>query len=349
MIETSFVPLLLADRSPCLRYLVLTELLMRDQSDAEVAENAELRQHDPLVAGLVSLQLPDGSWKGVDSRMPDAVTATAKALTRLGYLGFDRQFEAVARGAGYLVSRQGSDGSWPLPDSWRDEESGVRKGRERYTMIPLQTALPLRGLTACGFWDDAFAERAWNWLLCRRLDDGSWPTGVAGDVYGYVAGYRRLPHTSWGCRSNTTAALICLSLHPRHRRGHEARRALDLLLARETREQYTLGYEVSRVVGIEPWRGFLTSFARFDLGLIADLCWRVGACRDDDRVEALVEFLESLQGAYGLWEYAAAPQASRWITFDILRSLWRLEKEGDWVGREPRTPFSAYPARRRRY
>ena len=85
MIETSFVPLLLADRSPCLRYLVLTELLMRDQSDAEVVENAELRQHDPLVAGLVSLQLPDGSWKGVDSHMPgaDGKGSDAARLSRL--------------------------------------------------------------------------------------------------------------------------------------------------------------------------------------------------------------------------------------------------------------------------
>jgi hypothetical protein len=216
-------------------------------------------------------------------------------------------------------------------------------------MIPLQTALPLRGLAACGFGTDTRSERAYDWLLSQRLEDGAWPTGIAWGVYRGVGGYRRLAHSLWGCRSNTTAALICLALHPQRRNGAEARRALDLLLGRETQEESTLGFEVARLVGAEAPRGFLTYFARHDLGLMLSLCSLVGATIDDERVAALRDFIYSRQGAFGLWEYTARPQVSRWVTFDILRALARLEQNEGWLSQEPQTPFQPYPRRRKRF
>jgi hypothetical protein len=55
------------------------------------------------------------------------------------------------------------------------------------------------------------------------------------------------------------------------------------------------------------------------------------------------------QGPYGLWEYAAHPEVSRWVSFDLLRSLSQIDRGGDWVSLEPRMPFQPYPKRRRRY
>ena len=339
--------LLLTDPSPCLRYLVLTKLLGREPSDLEVRQLARERINDPLTSDLLHLQEEDGSWKSADPHSPDAanrVISTSRALTRFGYLGFDEKFPAVRQGAEYLFKMQETDGSWKLADQWKSGEQ-----RERYTMIPLQTALPLRGLAACGYAAEPRAEKAYEWLLARRLEDGAWPTGIASDVYGFVAGYRRLPHSRWGCRSNTTAVLACLSLHPGRREGEAAQKALDLLLARETREQYTLGFEVSRIVGLEPWSGFVTVYARFDPALLLKFCGQIGADRDDERVAALINFVEQLKGPYGLWEYQRVPQATRWVTFDILRSLQYIRESGNWIGRQPRTPFQAYPRRIRRY
>jgi hypothetical protein len=216
-------------------------------------------------------------------------------------------------------------------------------------MVPLQTALPLRALAACGYAGDARVEKAYEWLLAQRLPDGAWPTGRASGVYGYVAGYRRLAHSRWGCRSNTTGSLICLALHPQRAGSPEARRALDLLLGRETRERQPLGFEVARLVGGEPVRGFFTFFARFDLALVLDLCWRIGASTEDPRVADLVEHVWAERGAFGLWEYAPRPQVSRWITFDLLRSLSQMGSEraghgaSEWQSSEPRTPFQPYP------
>jgi hypothetical protein len=341
----SLTTLLLADPSPCLRMLTLRELLDRPDDYPEVQELTSLRETDSLVAELLELQEPDGAWEKVGSVSHiGKLRTTSLALARLGYLGFGSDHPAVKRGAEYLFSCQQSDGAWPLPDTraTTDELKG-------YAMVPLQTALPLQGLAACGYTTDPRAERAYDWLLAQRLSDGAWPTGIASGNYGRVAGYRRLAHSRWGCRSNTTGALICLSYHPERRTAPAAKRALDLLLGRETREKHPVGFEIARLVGVEPARGFFTYYARFDLALILNLCWRVGATRDDERVAETVEFVRKTQGPYGLWEYAPRPQASRWVTFDLLRSLSRLDQEASWLSVEPRTPFRAYAKRAKRF
>jgi hypothetical protein len=352
--------------------LVLTELLGRSDEDGEVQELAAMREQDPLIVHLLRAQAEDGSWAADGLHWQgDRLRATWLALMRLGYLGFgssgERAHPAVRRGAEYLLSQQLSDGAWPLPGNVEDsrQEASAGRGmsagqgaREGYSMMPLQTALPLRALAACGYAGDARVERAYDWLLGQRLPDGAWPTGKASGVYGYVAGYRRLAHSRWGCRSNTTGSLICLALHPQRRTGPEARRALDLLLGRETRERQPLGFEVARLAGGEPVRGFLTFFARFDLALVLDLCWRIGASLEDERVSDLAGYVWGQQGAYGMWEYTPRPQLSCWVTFDLLRSLSRLNADGyaapgsGWQSAEPRTPFQPYPvgrARTRRY
>jgi hypothetical protein len=343
----TWIALLLADPSPCLRARVLSELLERPKHDAELQQLLEQRGADSLVSALLAMQNADGSWGDSNnpaSRFDSSIFATAQALARLGYLGFDRQHPGVVRGAGYLFSQQRDDGSWPLA-AYRPE----RNEGEGYSMIPLQTALPLRALACCGYAEELQAERAYEWLLAQRLEDGAWPTGIASGNFGGVAGYRRLAHSRWGCRSNTTGVLSSLALHPQRRHSEAARRALDLLLGRETREQGMLGFEVARLIGAEPAHGVFTYFARFDLAQVLDLCWRVGATLDDVRIAGMVSFIRQAQGPYGLWEYSPRPQATRWVTFDLLRSLSRLDQAGEWVSLEPHTPFQAYPKKDRRY
>ena len=343
----TWMPLLLADPSACLRRLVLRDLLDRSEDDPEVRELDGLLLEDELVADLARLQGEEGAWQAgnVSGTSPrSTLLTTAQALARLGYLGLGIQQPVVEKGVEYLFSQQAVDGSWLLEGNEPDEE-----GREGYSMIPLQTALPLRSLALCGCALDPRAEKAYAWLLAQRLEDGAWPVGIASGNYGYIAGYRRLAHSRWGCRSNTTGVLACLALHPTLRRGAEAQRALDLLLGRETREKYPLGFETARLIGAEETRGFITYFARFDLAQILDLCWRVGASQEDGRVAELVTFIGQQQGEYGLWEYPHRPQASRWVSFDLLRSLARIDQTGDWLSQEPRTPFRSYLQKQKRF
>jgi hypothetical protein len=343
----TWIPLLLATQSPSLRILVLKNLLKRRDDDTEVQELLQIREKDPLSSNLLSSQSVDGSWNDSDilgSSPGGRLQATSQALTRLGYLGFPKNHSAIVKGVEYIFSKQGEDGSWPLPKKWAKDSL-----EEGYSMIPLQTAIPLRGLAMCGYATDNRAEKAFDWLLDQLLEDGAWPTGVAGKVYGYVAGYRRLPHSRWGCRSNTTASLICLAHHPTRRTSNEAQRALDLLLGRETREKQDIGFDVARIIGVETQRGFITYYAKHDLALILDLCWRIGANKNDERVEELVNFINEHRGQYGLWNYQPHHEASRWVTYDISHSLSQLDDSTDWMSMEPRTPFKAYLSKPKRF
>lgn len=337
----SWTPLLLTDPSSCLRYLVLKHLL--DQPE-EAAELEKQRLEDPIIKQLLASQNPDGSWNqdSITGNAPQGkVQITAQALTRLGYLEIEHP--AVKKAAEYLYSQQQADGSWLLGNYRQDAD-----GADNYDRMSLQTSLPLRGLAEAGFASDPRSEVAYDWILEQQLPDGAWPTGVAGDVYGYVAGYRRLPHSRWGCRSNTTAAVACLSLHPERRRSNETRRGLDHLLGRETREKQYLGFDVARLVGAEPCTGLITYHARFDVAHILRLVTATEASTSDPRVSDLVGFVRDQQGDYGLWEYVR-PQASRWVTYDVLRSLRLVLSESDWVNIEPRTPFQPYPSKRKRF
>lgn len=340
--------LLMADRSACLRWLVLRDLFGRDDSDPEMAQLRQLREEDPLVTGLLSYQQKDGSWaeEPVGAlKSGGSIRMTAQALLRLGYFGFGMDHPGVRKGIEYLISRQQSDGSWPLAGREKNID-----GSSGYSMISLQTSLPLRAIGMCGCMDLPEIERAYEWLLAQRLPDGAWGTGIAAGNYGGVAGYRRLAHSRWGCRSNTTGALACLSLHEEYRKSEAARKALDLILGHESRDKSCVGFETARIVGAEPSHGFLTCFARFDMAQILDICSRTGITTEDERVRDIVDSVRQMQGKYGLFEYSIS-QASRWVTLDILRSLSRMESTGGngWTGTEPRTPFQAYPKRTKRY
>jgi squalene-hopene/tetraprenyl-beta-curcumene cyclase len=176
----TWVPLLLADRSPNLRWLALCELLdapgdEQATVDQEIAELAEMREGDPIVQELLARQDGNGSWQASEGGLAswERIRTTAHALTRLGYLGFGPEHTAVRRGAEYLFSLQNEDGSWPLPKSKAEREL-----REAYEMIPLQTGMPLRALAAAGYANDPRAEAAYEWLLAKRLPDGAWPSGL---------------------------------------------------------------------------------------------------------------------------------------------------------------------------
>jgi hypothetical protein len=314
--------LLLADPSPALRRRVLTELLDVADGDPEVGGLTARLEREPVL----------------DER-PSDLRGLGFHLCRLAYAGFGPKHPRVREFAEEIFAYQEPDGSFPL--------SAFKSGDRVYSMMPLQTALPLRGLAAAGYAEDPRAERAYEWLLAQRLDDGAWPVGVASGQKGYIAGYRRLPGSA-GCRANTTGALAALAFHPERARSEAARIPLDLLLQRETRDEWALGWEVARLTGLEAPTGFVTFYARFDLAFVLELAARCGAARDDARVGDLVEFLLDLRGENGLWQHPAYPELARWLTFDLLRSLRRLEG-GDWVGLAARTPFRAFPKRRRRY
>ncbi len=343
----TWIPLLLTDPSPCLRYLVLTELLNLPEDEDEVKELSQMRESDLFARELFTLQKFNGSWDsfGINRLTSyDNIQLTSMALQRLGYFGFNSSHGVVQKAANYIFSKQQKDGSWPMPGKKQltDEEIG-------YQMMPIQTAIPLLGLVMCGYSTDERAEGGFDWLMDQRLEDGTWPVGLSAGNYGGIAGYRRLAHSRWGCRSNTTAVLSCLAYHPKRKSSNEAKRALDLILGTNLKLRSNLGFTIARLLGLEKSIGQITFMAKFDIAHILNLCWRIGATQDDDRVFEFIEFVKSEQGEFGLWDYIAHPQATRWLTFDLLRSLTYINKNVEWISEEPRTPFQSYPKKMKRF
>lgn len=330
--------------------MVLQDLLGRSESDEEVQELREFQQSDPRVKKFLALQDKDGAFRSGEGggAVLGRIRMTAQALMGLGYFGLGPEHPAVMKGAEFLFSQQQADGAFPLITKGAVLDGG-RSVDIKYHAIPIQTALPLLGLAWAGFATDKRAEAAYEWLLKEKLPDGSWPSGRHEDKLIFAAGYRRMPHSKFGCRTNTTAVVNALALHPSRRTSESARRGLDKLLAVEQRQEHTLGFEVARIVGAEPPRGGFTYFQRYDVGHMLDLSWRIGANLEDPRIAENVTFVQRLQGPYGLWEYERYPEVTRWITFDLLRSLSHLDKESDWFSMEPRTPFQPYPKKTRRF
>jgi hypothetical protein len=342
----NWIPLLLSDSSPNLRLLVLRELLNQKDDDLEVQELQHHREDDHLVSRILKSQNPDGSWNmdSVGTIAPGGnLQTTSQILVRLGYLGFNKDHPSVQDAVEYIFSKQKSDGSWPL------SKYANLDGLKGYDMQPLQTIVPLEGIAASGHATDTRAENAYEWLIEQKLDDGAWPVGIASGVYGGIAGYRRISHSRWGCRSTTIGVLNCFSYHPKRKNSSVAQRALDLILGCETKDKYNLGFVISRLIGLEMSRGWITYYPRLDPAHILNLCWKIGASSVDERVDELITFAKELQGEFGLWECPLHPQASRFLTFDLLRSLKNLVSNDEWINLEPRTPFQAYPKNKKRF
>jgi hypothetical protein len=321
--------LLFGDPSPSLRWRAAIELDGASEDDDEVKRWRAEIDDSPDVRGLVERL----------SAAPDPIAA-GYLLCQLAYHGY--RGPEVAAAVEDIFSSQRPDGSWSSPAP----AEGAR-------FLTMQTVVPLRGIAASGFATDERAERAYDWLLGERHLDGSWPAGPKGDLGGRgrpslpEREYRRLTRGD-GCRSATTGAVACLALHPERRRSEPARIGVDHLLARETRDEAALGWEVSRLVGLERAMGRITFYVTFDLAFLLDLASRCGVSPEDRRMRELVTYVESLRGSYGLWEHHAHPQLSRWLTFDLECSLRRLA-DGDWIGNEEAVTFTPYKRGRRRY
>jgi hypothetical protein len=301
--------LLLGDPSPSLRWRAARELEGATDEDAEVVawrtEIDRSAEIDVLLAQLAAARPYVAGY----------------LLCQLAYLGY--RGPALAAAVETLFDAQQPDGSWSTPPAGPGPIDGPR-------FITMQTVVPLRGIAASGFATDPRAERAYEWLLSVRLQDGSWPSGPKADLG--QAGrptppekeYRRL-HRGLGCRSATTGAVACLAMHPERRRSDVARIGVDHLLARETREVSALGWEVSRLVGLERAMGQVTFYVAVDPAFLLDLASRCGLSRQDLRVDDLAGYLETLRGPYGLWQHPTHPQLAAWLSFDLEASLRRLE------------------------
>ena len=349
--------LLLTDPSPHLRLLVHKNLLHTPVQNSEIIELEKLCTEDPLINEIISPEniihtqgplspyTKGGGNKTAGTRETGGFSSVWKAahiLKGLVYLGYPHDHPVVQKGAAFILDRQNPSGSWSPGKHKTSDDAGA----ELQLMF---SAVILQGLALAGYGETPRALKGYSWLAGFRLTDGAWPAGMVEGNYRGIAGYRRLPHSRFGCRSTTTAVTAALAYHPQLRHKEEAHKALDHLLAVELKESSSTGFELARVLGFEEIRGMLTYYVRYDTAFILDLCIRTGIGTDDKRVADIIEFLLTLRGPWGLWEYGPHPQASRWITYDILRLLSGIDEETKWFSLKPEGKFRKYPGKNKRF
>lgn len=315
--------LLFGDPSPSLRWRAAVELDDAREDDEVMEWRAEIDRSDDIRALVARL-----------AAARDHPQAAGYLLCQLAYLGY--RGPAAAEAVEGIFRHQAPDGSWPVGGAAAPPRSKRRRGNvpmlpaaESYRMITMLTALPLRGIAAAGFATDPRAERAYDWLVGQRLNDGSWTgshkadLGLDGRSSGEDPPYRKLSPGE-GCRSATTGAVACLALHPERRRAEAATLGVAHLLAQNTRHAASIGLELSRLVGREPASGTFTFYVATDPVFLLDLASRCGFSPDHHHLRDLVDDVTRRRGGYGLWQHPAHPQLSRWLTFDIERSLRRF-------------------------
>lgn len=305
------VQLLLTSPSAHLRLMVLQNLMGKEANDPEVKELADRAGTDKIITDILHLQNEDGSFKtDIITATGSIIQATSIALVKLGFLGFDSNYLPVSKAVEFLISSQEKDGKWRL-EIKSDEEGS-------YDMVPLQTAFPLLGLAAVGLYEHKSAEKGYEWLLTQQLKDGAWPTGTASGNYGYVAKYRMLKNSRFGCRSNTTCALLAFSYHPGYLNNENILLALNHLLENQKFERHNFGYNLARLINIEPSQGFFTYFAQNDALISYTLIQRFGVNNNDSKVAKILEFVNSLQNPIGFWQYNNNPTVNHWLTYYIM-------------------------------
>ena len=341
--------LLLGDPSPSLRWRAAVELDGAPADDEEVrAWRAEV-DHDETIRTLVARLGAVG----------DNPQAAGYLLCQLAYLGYEGT--ELAGAVERIFDHQEPDGCWP---TWPEEDKPAPK-RRRGTPPPRLLA---RRATASSRCRHCCRCAAWPPPDLPPTRGPSAPTsGCSANGSTTVRGPARTKPTSASmaalrAKTPSTASSLAVTgvdrrrparlpasrLHPERRRSDAARIGVDHLLARETRDAATLGWEVSRLVGHERAGGRFTFYVTFDHAFLLDLAARCGVSPDDRRVSDLVAYLETLRGPYGLWQHPSHPQLSRWLTFDLECSLARLA-DGDWIGNEEPATYTPYKKGRRRH
>ena len=193
--KVTWIALLLADPSPCLRAARLARADGTGADDhPEMRELAQLRASDPL--SPTCWRCRRQTARGRKQIRSGWVTATGSTRRR-------GRCSAWATWASAQPTKPCSAGGVALRQAARGRRvaaaacGGGRRGAGRLFdhLAPDVAAAAGIGGVRLRNGPAGRARPGYEWLLAQRLPDGAWPTGIASGNTGYMAGYRRLAHS----------------------------------------------------------------------------------------------------------------------------------------------------------
>lgn len=178
---------LLEEDQPSVRYLALTELLDRSESDAEVSE---ARRSIPLrgwAAQILAKQAPGGWWVGKESLYKPKYVSTNWMLLALSDMGLNKDNPMIAMACKIWMDR------------YSKEDGGFGSdGAERSHLCVVGNTA--RALVKFGYADKPRVQRAFEWMVRNSSELGGWNCFGSGrnlDSWEPMSAFAVYPKQKW--------------------------------------------------------------------------------------------------------------------------------------------------------
>jgi hypothetical protein len=184
---------LLEPEQPSIRYLALTKLLRKKESDPDVRETKSRIPTTGCVADLLARRDPAGWWARDKGWMEPRFVATHWVMLALADLGASRAIPAVAASAEYWMGKSPLEGGGV---------GGFGKGKGHHCY----TANMARGLLRLGYEDDPRVRKTLDWIVrtahpkggwsCRYVQNGPAPSRSL-DAWEGLGAFAAYPRSKW--------------------------------------------------------------------------------------------------------------------------------------------------------
>lgn len=313
-------PLLTAD-DEALRYFTRRDLL--DESVGPINTIWEL----PEAQKIARRQQKDGSWKRPGKPKQDAINhnliETWKQYRFLVQMyGFNRGNVVGEKGAEFILSCQ--------------TEEGDIRGILANQYTTYYTGALLYLLVEAGYADDPRVEKAFQWLLTMRQDDGAWSVPMITHKLDRERQYELSsqhrpplqPDRTKPFSHNATGMILrAFTAHPRHRKSEAAIHAAKLLTSRFFQKDAYTSYQAERY-----WIMFQYPYWWNQLVAALDSISLIGIPKENENVSKALEWLIEHQQESGLWKssyakggkaHAGSKGSDPWVSLAICRILKR--------------------------
>lgn len=306
----------LLDGEPFIRYRTLTDLLDREDVDAEVVRAKEAIPEHRLVQKILDKQNRDGYWgtpTDIYAWWPRKDT-TFWLLGVLADFGFTRHKKEIDRACEYVFSTQLGDGGFGCGPPYRSYDCF--------------TGILAESLGKLGYGDDSRLRKAYEWLTRRqRVDGGFWCKNT-----GQPGGTRQ---DEPSCAFGSLCVLGALTQDPKLKKTPIAENCLRFLLkCWENRDKIKYAGHDSQIG--RGWEKLKYPFTDYRVLKYLDIISRLEFIKGDSRIAAMIDvvlakrdkkgrfFPESIHKVWSDFDFGQKKSPSRWITLVVYRIAKRL-------------------------
>lgn len=318
---------LLEENNPSVRYLALTELFDKPQTDSEVAETKKAIMTTGVVPKILAKQSSDGSWETPNAFYTAKYKGTSWQLIILAEHAADPSDPRIKKACEFILKNS----QHPEGHGFSMATAAKIGGGRQSEVIPCLTGNMVWSLIRLGFLDDSRVQAGINWInTYQRFDDADgqgapkgWPYDKLVMCFG--------KHT---CHMGAAKALKALSEIPEEKRDTKTKAAI------QTGAEYFLRHHIYKKshdltkISKPGWTKFgfplmYQTDALEILGILAKLGYK------DERMQETVDLVLSKQNAQGRWKLENTfngrfqvnierkGEDSKWITLKALVTLKR--------------------------